>query len=161
MVDARNAAAPPRADADPSTGELVQRATEQLSRLVRDELALAKAELTQKAKHAGIGVGLFGGAAGLAYFGIAVLIATAIIAIDIALPLWLSALIVGAFLLILAGLFAVVGRGQVKRATPPVPPDVTEGLKADLQTVKDGFRNNGHNNGHQAGREIGSGGAVR
>jgi len=157
MVDARNAAAPPRADADPTTAELVQRATEQVSRLVRDELALAKAELTHKAKHAGIGIGLFGGAGGLAFFGISVLIATAVIAIDIALPLWLSALIVGAFLLILAGLFALVGRFEVKRATPPVPSDVTEGLKADVQTVKDGFRNNGHKNGHGAS----SGGAVR
>jgi hypothetical protein len=126
MVDARNAAAPPRADADPTTAELVQRATEQVSRLVRDELALAKAELTHKAKHAGIGIGLFGGAGGLAFFGISVLIATAVIAID-------------------------------KRATPPVPSDVTEGLKADMQTVKDGFRNNGHKNGHGAS----SGGAVR
>src|ERR1700754_2087332 len=115
MVEARKAAAPPRADADPSTSELVQRATEQVSRLVRDEFALAKAELTQKAKHAGIGAGLFGGAAGLAYFGIAVLIATAVIAIDIALPLWLAALAVGAFLMILAGMFAVVGRFQLKR----------------------------------------------
>ncbi|GIF70272.1 membrane protein [Asanoa ishikariensis] len=158
MVDARNAAAPPRADADPSTSELVQRATEQVSRLVRDELALAKAELTQKGKHAGIGIGLFGGAGGLAFFGISVLIATAVIAIDIALPLWLSALIVGAFLLILAGLFALVGKGQVKRAVPPVPTDVTEGLKADVQTVKDGFRGNGH---HKNGQSRISGGSGR
>jgi uncharacterized membrane protein YqjE len=156
MVDARNAAAPPRADAEPSTSELVQRATEQVSRLVRDELALAKAELTQKGKHAGIGIGLFGGAGGLAFFGISVLIATAVIAIDIALPLWLSALIIGAFLLIMAGLFALVGRWQVKSASPAVPTEVTEGFKADVETVKAGFRNNGRKNGGN-----GAGGAGR
>lgn len=151
MVDARNAA-PPRADAEPSTAELVQRATEQVSRLVREELALAKAELTQKGKHAGIGIGLFGGAGGLAFFGISVLIATAVIALDIVLPLWLAALIVGVVLLVLAGLFAVVGRGQVKRAVPPMPEDVTEGFKADVETVKSGFRGNGHkaSNGRKA-----------
>jgi Flp pilus assembly protein TadB len=155
MVEARNVPAPPRADADPSTAELVQRATEQVSRLVRDELALAKAELTQKAKAAGIGAGLLGAAAGLAFFSICVFIATAVIAIDIALPLWLSALIIAAALLIGAGLFALVGRGFIKRGMPPVPTDVTSGLKADVETVKAGFRHNGHKNGH------GPGGAAR
>ena len=54
----------------------MQRASEQISRLVRDELALAKAELTEKGKHAGIGVGLFGGGGVLALYGVGALIAT-------------------------------------------------------------------------------------
>ena len=134
MVDARNAA-PPRADADPSTAELVQRATEQVSRLVRDELALAKAELTQKGKHAGIGIGLFGGAGGLAFFGISVLIATAIIAHRHRA----AALAVRAdrrrFLLILAGLFALVGRaGQAGGAAGAVRRHRrAQGRRADRQ----------------------------
>jgi len=87
---------------------------------------------------------IFGGAGGLAFFGLAVLVATAIIALDMVLPLWLAALIVGVLLLLMAGLFALVGRGQVKRAVPPVPADVTEGIKADIDVVKSGFQGNGH-----------------
>src|SRR4051812_50167699 len=71
-------ATPVRPEAEPSTSELVQRASEQISRLVRDELALAKAELTEKGKHAGIGVGLFGGGGALALYGPGGLFATAI-----------------------------------------------------------------------------------
>ncbi|MDI5942380.1 phage holin family protein, partial [Micromonospora sp. DH15] len=63
-----------RTGSEPSTAELVQRATEQVSRLVRDELALARAELTQKGKHAGIGIGLFGGGGALALYGLGALI---------------------------------------------------------------------------------------
>ena len=65
MADVANASTS-RTGSEPSTAELVQRATEQVSRLVRDELALARAELTQKGKHAGIGIGLFGGGGVLA-----------------------------------------------------------------------------------------------
>ncbi len=56
---------------EPSTSELVQRASEQITRLIRDEFALAKAELTEKGKHAGVGVGLFGGGGALASVGAA------------------------------------------------------------------------------------------
>jgi hypothetical protein len=60
MADVLNGG-PARPVAEQSTGELVQLASEQISRLVRDEIALAKAELTEKGKHAGIGIGLFSG----------------------------------------------------------------------------------------------------
>src|SRR3954465_8955488 len=79
---------------DQSTAELVQRASEQITRLVRDEIALAKAELTEKGKHAGIGIGLFGGGGVLAMYGVGALIATLIVVFDLFLPLWLAALII-------------------------------------------------------------------
>ncbi len=73
---------------EPSTAELVQRAAEQMSRLVRDELALARAELTEKGKHAGIGLGLLAGGAALAFFGLGALLTAAILALALVLPAW-------------------------------------------------------------------------
>lgn len=74
--------------AEQSVAELVQHGTEQVSKLIRDELALARAELTQKGKHAGIGVGLFGGGGALAFYGLGALVATVILALDLVLPAW-------------------------------------------------------------------------
>ena len=134
MADVLNGASP-RSGADQSTSELVQRASEQISRLVRDELALAKAELTEKGKHAGIGVGLFGGGGALALYGLGVLIATAILALDLVMPAWLAALIVAVVLFAAAGVLALVGKKQVQQAVPPMPTDATESVKADVDAV--------------------------
>lgn len=122
--------------AEQSTAELVRRASEQLSTLVRDELALAKAELSGKAKHAGKGVGLFSGAGLVALYGVAALLATAVIALDLVWPLWLAALVVGVALLLVAGILALVGRAQVKRGVPPTPDETVASIKADIETVK-------------------------
>ena len=133
-----------RTGSEPSTAELVQRATEQVSRLVRDELALARAELTQKGKHAGIGIGLFGGGGALALYGLGALVATAILLLALVLPAWLAALIVAVALFLLAGTLALVGKQQVSRAVPPVPEATVRSVRADLDTVtaavKDGRR---------------------
>jgi len=86
MADVLNGS-PARPATDQSTSELVQRASEQISRLVKDEIALAKAELAEKGKHAGIGVGLFGGGGVLALYGVGALFATLIIVLDLFLPL--------------------------------------------------------------------------
>jgi uncharacterized membrane protein YqjE len=141
MVDARNAAAP-RA-AEPSTSELVQRASEQISKLVRDELALAKAELTEKGKHAGIGIGLFGGGGAIAFYGLGVLIATAVLALDVAWPAWLAALTVAVVLFVIAAVLALVGRNQVKRAAPPMPTAAVDSVRADVDTVTSAFKDRG------------------
>jgi lipopolysaccharide export LptBFGC system permease protein LptF len=119
-----------------STAELVRRASEQVSTLVRDELNLAKAELSVKAKHAGTGAGLFGGAGLMAVYGVGVLVATAVIALDLVWPLWLAALVVGVVLLLIAGILALIGRGQVKKGVPPTPERAVESIKADIDTVK-------------------------
>ncbi|GAA0809634.1 phage holin family protein [Spirilliplanes yamanashiensis] len=134
MADVLNGATA-RSSADQSTSELVQRASEQISRLVRDELALAKAELTEKGKHAGIGVGLFGGGGALALYGLGVLITTAILALDLVMPAWLAALIVAVVLFAAAGVLALVGKKQVQQAVPPMPTDATESVKADVDAV--------------------------
>lgn len=135
MADVLNGR-PVRPVADQSTSELVQRASEQLSRLVRDEIALAKAELAEKAKHAGIGAGLFGGAGVLAVYGIGVLIATAVLVLDIWLPAWAAALIVTVVLFLVAGVLALIGKSQVSKAVPPKPQEATQSVRDDVDAVR-------------------------
>jgi uncharacterized membrane protein YqjE len=122
---------------DPSVPQLLTQLSEQTSRLVRDELALAKVEMTEKAKHAGIGAGLFSAAGVLALFGVGTLIATAILALDLVMPAWLAALIVALLVLAAAGVAALVGKRQVQQATPAAPEAAVDSIKQDLQTVKE------------------------
>jgi hypothetical protein len=135
MADVLNGS-PVRPGTDQSTSELVQKASEQISRLVKDEIALAKAELTEKGKHAGIGVGLFGGGGVLALYGVGALFATLIIVLDLFLPLWLAALIVTVVLFASAGVLALLGKKQVTQAVPPEPSDAIASAKADVDEVK-------------------------
>ncbi|MEH0841532.1 phage holin family protein [Micromonospora sp. CPCC 205711] len=132
-----------RTGTEPSTAELVQRATEQVSRLVRDELALARAELTQKGKHAGIGIGLFGGGGALALYGLGALVATAILLLDLVLPAWAAALIVAVVLFLLAGVLALVGKKQVSHAVPPMPEAAVRSVRADVDTVTAAVKDRG------------------
>jgi len=124
--------------ADHSVGTLVKQGTEQLSQLVRQELKLAQAELTQKGKRAGVGGGLFGAAGLLAFFGIAAGIAAAIAAIP--LSVWAAALIVAGGLLLLAGILGLIGKYEVKRAVPPVPGEAVDSVKHDLETLRERAR---------------------
>jgi len=142
MADVRNGV-PVRPVTDQSTAELVQRASEQITRLVRDEIALAKAELAEKGKHAGIGVGLFGGGGVLAMYGVGALIATLVIVLDLFLSLWLAALIVTVFLFVVAGILALIGKSQVTKAVPPEPKEAVAGLKADVDEVRHAVRDRG------------------
>ncbi|AGL19604.1 phage holin family protein [Actinoplanes sp. N902-109] len=135
MADVLNGS-PARPATDQSTSELVQKASEQLTRLVRDEIALAKAELAEKGKHAGIGVGLFGGGGVLALYGVGALIATLIIVLNLFLDLWLAALIVTVVLFAAAGVLALLGKKQVTKAVPPEPKSAIESAKADVDEVK-------------------------
>jgi hypothetical protein len=135
MTDVVNGV-PVRPTGQKSTAELVQQASEQLSRLVRDEITLAKAELAEKGKRAGIGAGLFGGAGVLAMYGTGAAIATGIIALDLVLPLWLAALIVTVTLFVIAGVLGLLGKKQINRAIPPEPLAAIESVKADVDEVK-------------------------
>src|SRR5215207_7925614 len=126
----------PSTGADQSTAELVHLASEQVSRLVRDEIALAKAELAEKGKHVGIGIGLFGGGGVLASYGVGALIATLIIVFDLFLTLWLAALIITVVLFVVAGILALLGKNQVTKAVPPQPTEAVSSVKADVDLVK-------------------------
>ena len=119
-----------------STGELITQLTAQTSRLVRDEIRLAQKEFQESAKHAGIGAGLFSVAGVFAVFGVATLIAAAVAAIALVLPVWAAALIVGAVLLAVGGVAALTGKKQVAEASP-VPQQTVANVKEDIQEVKD------------------------
>src|SRR5262245_43774214 len=130
--------------ADRSTADLVKLAAEQVSRLVRDELRLAQTELAEKGKRAGIGVGMFGAAGVVSLYGVGALIAAAILGLATVLPGWLSAILIGAALLLVAGLIALVGRGQVKKAVPPAPTEAVRNVKADIDTISGAVKDGRH-----------------
>ena len=133
----------PELGSDPTLGALVHDLSQQVSTLVRDEMRLAQAEMTQKGKRAGVGVGMFGGAGLVALYGVATLLATIILALALAMPAWLAALIVTVVLFAVAGVLALQGKKNVSKATPAKPEEAIEGLKEDVATVK-GERSHEH-----------------
>jgi hypothetical protein len=125
------------AQREQSTGDLVKQLSEQVSLLVRDELKMARLEMTRKGKQAGVGVGMFGASGLIALYAIACLLAAAIIAISGAIQPWLAALIVGLALLAASAVAALVGRGRMRRATPPVPKQAVDSAKADVEEIRE------------------------
>ena len=119
-----------------SFGELAKSLSEDISTLVRQELALARAEMTEKGKRAGIGIGMFSGAGLLAFFGFGTLLATAILALALVMDAWLAALIVTVVLFIAAAVLALMGKNKVQEATPAMPERAVVGVKEDIATVK-------------------------
>jgi hypothetical protein len=132
----------PRTEA--STADLIKQAADQISTLVRDELALAKAEMSEKAGRAGRGVGLFGGAGLVSLYGILGVLTGVVVLLGKVMPYWGAALLVGVVLLIVAGVLALVGRSEVRRATPPVPEEAVRGVRADIDTVTTAVEERGH-----------------
>lgn len=125
---------------DRSAGDLVKQLSEQVSVLVRDELKLAQLEMTRKGKQAGLGIGMLGGGALAGLYGAGCLIACMVLAISGAVAAWLAALIVGAALLAAAGVAALIGKGRLQKAAPPVPVEAVGGIKSDLEEVKERMR---------------------
>jgi Flp pilus assembly protein TadB len=123
-----------------STGELVKLLTEQVSVLVRDELKLAQLEMTHKGKEAGSGIGMMGGGGLIALYGVACLIACAVIGISHAIAAWLAALIVGVALLVIAAIVAAVGRRRMRRASPAMPTEAVDSIKTDVEQIKERAR---------------------
>lgn len=122
--------------ADASLGELMSQLSTQTSRLVRDELRLAQKEFQESAKHAGIGAGLLSVAGLFAFLGLTTVIAAAVAALSLVLPVWAAALIVALVLFIIAGVAALVSKKQAEEVTPAAPRTV-DTVKADIQEVKD------------------------
>lgn len=117
-------------------GALVHQLTQQLPELIRSEMRLAQAEVAEKGKRAGVGVGMFSVAGLLAFFAFGSLVATAILALALVVDAWLAALVVALVLLAGAAVAGLVGRNKVAEAGPPAPERAIEGLKEDLATVK-------------------------
>ncbi len=118
-------------------GELVQRASQQLSELVRGELRLAQAEMKEKGKRYGKGGGLFGGAGLVGFLMLQALVATVIAALAVALPVWAAGLIVTAVLGLVAAVMALTGKKEVSQAAPPAPEETIENVKADVAEIKE------------------------
>jgi membrane protein len=134
MVNATDA--PPGDASQASAGELVKQLSEQTSRLARQEVELAKAELVAKGKQGGIGAGMFGGAGVVGFYALGALTAAVILALATAVAAWLAALIVAIALGAGAAALALQGRTRIGRATPPVPERATESVKEDVQLAK-------------------------
>lgn len=125
---------------DEPLGAVVHRLSEQVPELVRSEVRLAQAELTQKGKAAGLGIAGFGAAGLLALYGVAALLVAAVAALALALPVWASALIVAGALFLGAGAAALFGKKEVAQATPAAPERAVAGVKQDVATLKGAHR---------------------
>jgi Putative Actinobacterial Holin-X, holin superfamily III len=129
-----------RRDARPEdlpVAELLKRLSEQTSTLVRQELDLAKAELSVKGKRMGTGAGLFGGAGMFGLYALGALTACAILALSTAMAGWLAALLVAVVYAAIAGGLALTGKGKVQQATPPVPEQTVDSVKEDVRWTKE------------------------
>jgi MFS family permease len=126
----------PAAQADKPIAELIQQATRQTQTLVRDEIRLAQLELTEKGKKAGLGAGMFGGAGGLAIYGLGALVAGLILLLATAVDAWVAAFIVSAVLFAIAGVLALSGKKQIDEATPPQPEQAVASVQRDVEEVK-------------------------
>jgi uncharacterized membrane protein YqjE len=118
-----------------STAELVKQLSAQLSTLIRKELDLAKVELTEKGKKAGVGAGMFGGAGVAGLLALGALTACVILLLDEAMNAWLAALIVTLVWGAVAGVLALSGRDRVREASPPAE-ETVETVKEDVQWAK-------------------------
>jgi len=133
---------PDEARRDESMGQLVKDLSQDISTLVRQELQLAKVEMTQKGKQAGVGAGLLGGAGA---FGLAVVggsMATIILILDTFMPNWLAALITTLAYAAVGAILALRGRDRLKEAGSPVPERAKESVKEDIEWAKTHAKSN-------------------
>jgi hypothetical protein len=126
--------------AEPSVGELLTQGSEQLSRLVRQEIELARVELSQKVRRAAIGGAMFGGATLTVLFAVQALVLAGIAALSLVMAVWAAALVAAGVLLVIAGVFAVAAGSEVARALPPAPQAAIESTKADIEMITERAR---------------------
>jgi hypothetical protein len=125
-----------RTEQDKPLGELVQDLSRQTSTLIRQEMRLAQAELTEKGRHAGKGAGMFGGAGIVALYGVGTLVAAAVLGLATVLEPWIAAAAIGFGLLLVAGILALTGKKELDEAGPPKPELAIESVQRDIDTVK-------------------------
>jgi uncharacterized membrane protein YqjE len=129
---------------DRSVPELLRQLSDQTATLVRQELDLAKVELAEKGKQAGIGAGMFGAAGVVGLYALGALTAAVILALSLAMSGWLAALIVAVVYGAVAGVLALTGKSRVERGVPPTPEQTVQTVKEDVavarEAVKEGRR---------------------
>jgi MFS family permease len=127
---------PPEELRERPIGDLVKQLASQTSTLVRQEIDLAKAEMSEKATHAGKGAGLLGGAAAVGLLAGGALTACLILVLNEAMAAWLAALIVAVVLGAVAAILGLSGRNKVREATPAIPEQTVETVKEDVEWAK-------------------------
>ena len=119
-----------------STRDLIRDLSEQSTRLIHQEIALAQAELIQKGFQAGLGIGLLGVASVFSLLGVGALTAAGVLLLATAMKAWIAAVIIAGGILILAGATALIGKARLTRARPPVPEATIETTRHDLETIR-------------------------
>jgi hypothetical protein len=126
----------PRDLREESMGALFAQLSDDLSTLMRQELRLAQAEMAEKGKKAGVGIGMFGGAGIVTFLALQAVTACLIALLATAMDVWVAALIITVIYAAGAGVLALTGKRQVSEATPPVPEQTVDTLKEDVQWAK-------------------------
>jgi type IV secretory pathway TrbD component len=121
---------------DRGLGDLFKKLSEETSTLIRQEMALARAELTEKGKRAGVGAGMLGGAGVAGLLTLGTLTACLILVLNEWMDAWLAALILTVVWAAIAAVLALKGRDKVQEAAPPVPEQTVETLKEDVEWAK-------------------------
>ena len=116
-------------------GELLKQLSQETATLVKQELDLAKAEVAETGKKAGLGAGLVGAAGIVGFLALGAFTATLILVLDTFLPAWVAALIVTIVYAAVAGVLGMRGKEKVKEIAPPAPQTV-ETVKEDIQWAK-------------------------
>lgn len=119
-----------------SIADLLRQLSDQTQTLVRQELELARVELTAKGKQAGIGAGMFGAAGMLGLYALGALTAAIVLALSLAVAGWLAALITAAGYGAVAGGLALSGKNRVSRGVPPVPDQTIATVREDVRVVE-------------------------
>jgi membrane protein len=122
---------------DQSVSELFQRLSQQMATLVREEIRFAQAELKEKGKKAGIGVGLFGAAGLVGLYAAGAAVAGIVLLIAQAVATWIAAFITAGALAVIAAAMALAGKSKVEEATPPKPDAAIQSVQADVAEIKE------------------------
>jgi MFS family permease len=117
-------------------GELLRQLAEETTTLVRQELELAKAEMAEKGKRAGLGVGMWGAAGVVGLLALGAFTAALILALDGAMPNWAAALLVTAVYAVIAGVLYLRGKERVDAVGTPVPEEAIDNIKEDVEWAK-------------------------
>ena len=125
---------------EPTIGALVHDLAQEIPQLVRSEIRLAQAEVAEKGRAVGTGLGMFSAAGLLAFLALGTLVAAAVLGLAEALPGWASALVVAAVLLTGAGVAALTGRAKVTEGQPLKPERAVAGVQKDVAAVKEAAR---------------------
>lgn len=123
----------------PTVGEVAARVSDQLGRILQGEIQLIKVQLVNKLKNIGIGTGLFVAAGVFAFFSVGVLLAAAVLGLAVVLPAWLSALIIGVVLLLIALIAVLIGKSIAQKGKMPSGEETMGNIKKDVDAIKKGI----------------------